>query len=314
MGICNSCRYCEAYCAVFVAMERRTAFERADMTALANLCHNCGECLYACQYAPPHPFAINVPRTLAEIRRDTYDTFAWPAPVAALLRGRSAAVSLALTLVLALVVWTLQATASAATIASADFYALLPHDTLVALFGTTGALVCVALAVGVRRFWRHSHSGLTGPLTFTHWRQAVSDAASLRNLHASGLDCVHGGEERRAPWRRWFHHLTFYGFVLCFLSTTVAALYHVAFGWVAPYAYASVPVVLGALGGAGLVIGPAGLWWLRTRRDPMAGDPSQEGFDSAFVTLLLLTAGTGLALLALRTSAAMPPLLALRSR
>ena len=75
MGICNSCRYCEAYCAVFVAMERRTAFERADMTALANLCHNCGECLYACQYAPPHPFAINVPRTLAEIRRDTYDTF-----------------------------------------------------------------------------------------------------------------------------------------------------------------------------------------------------------------------------------------------
>ena len=62
---------------------------------------------------------------------------------------------------------------------------------------------------------------------------------------------------------------------------------------------------------AQLVVGPAGLWWLRTRRDPMAGDPSQEGFDSAFVALLLLTAGTGLALLAVRTSTAMPPLLAL---
>ena len=69
--------------------------------------------------------------TLAEIRRDTYDTFAWPAPVAALLRGRNAAASMALALVLALAVWMLQSTADVATIAGADFYALIPHDTLV---------------------------------------------------------------------------------------------------------------------------------------------------------------------------------------
>ena len=61
MVICNACRYCEGYCAVFPAMERRLTFSEADMNYLSNLCHNCAECYYACQYAPPHEFAVNVP-------------------------------------------------------------------------------------------------------------------------------------------------------------------------------------------------------------------------------------------------------------
>ena len=65
MTVCNACRYCEQYCPVFPAMEERLTFAAADLNYLANLCHNCGECLYACQYAPPHEFGINVPRTLA---------------------------------------------------------------------------------------------------------------------------------------------------------------------------------------------------------------------------------------------------------
>ncbi|NDA51733.1 MAG: tricarballylate utilization protein TcuB, partial [Betaproteobacteria bacterium] len=40
MGICNSCRYCEGFCAVFPAMERRLDFNAVDMDYLANLCHN----------------------------------------------------------------------------------------------------------------------------------------------------------------------------------------------------------------------------------------------------------------------------------
>ena len=62
MGICNACRYCEGFCAVFPAMERRLTFNEADIHYLANLCHNCAECYYACQYAPPHEFAVNVPK------------------------------------------------------------------------------------------------------------------------------------------------------------------------------------------------------------------------------------------------------------
>src|SRR5262245_23561945 len=78
MTVCNACRYCEAYCAMFPAMENRMTFAKGDLTYLANLCHNCGECLYACQYAPPHEFGINVPRALAEIRLASYEEYAWP--------------------------------------------------------------------------------------------------------------------------------------------------------------------------------------------------------------------------------------------
>ena len=49
-------------------MTRRLEFGKADIHYLANLCHNCGACLHACQYAPPHEFAVNVPQAMAEVR------------------------------------------------------------------------------------------------------------------------------------------------------------------------------------------------------------------------------------------------------
>ena len=86
MSICNACRYCEGLCAVFPAMERRRIFADGDLDFLANLCHNCGACLYDCQYAPPHAFDVNVPRNFAELRRETYERYAWPAPLARAFR------------------------------------------------------------------------------------------------------------------------------------------------------------------------------------------------------------------------------------
>src|SRR5699024_5295265 len=68
LQVCNACRYCEGFCAMFPAMTQRLMFEKADVHYLANLCHNCGACLHACQYAPPHEFAINVPQVMAQVR------------------------------------------------------------------------------------------------------------------------------------------------------------------------------------------------------------------------------------------------------
>ena len=79
LQICNACRYCEGFCAVFPAMTRRLEFGKADVHFLANLCHNCGACLHACQYAPPHEFAVNVPQAMARVRGKTYADYAWPA-------------------------------------------------------------------------------------------------------------------------------------------------------------------------------------------------------------------------------------------
>ena len=42
LQICNACRYCEGFCAVFPAMTRRLEFSVTDVHYLANLCHNGG--------------------------------------------------------------------------------------------------------------------------------------------------------------------------------------------------------------------------------------------------------------------------------
>src|SRR5215218_7604695 len=78
MTICNACRYCEGFCAVFPAMELRTTFKANDLVYLSNLCHDCRACFYACQYAPPHAFNVNLPQALAAVRNDSYDDYSWP--------------------------------------------------------------------------------------------------------------------------------------------------------------------------------------------------------------------------------------------
>src|SRR3954469_5217241 len=85
--ICNACRYCEGYCAVFPAMERRLTFTAGDVRYLANLCHDCGECYTACQFAPPHEYAVNVPQTLAAVRSASWRDYAWPMGAGALFGG-----------------------------------------------------------------------------------------------------------------------------------------------------------------------------------------------------------------------------------
>ena len=87
MVICNACRYCEGFCAVFPAMELRRTFSEEDLVYLANLCHNCRGCYYACQYAPPHEFDVNVPKTFADLRLDTYQDFTWLAAWQVCSRG-----------------------------------------------------------------------------------------------------------------------------------------------------------------------------------------------------------------------------------
>ena len=308
MTVCNACRYCEQYCPVFPAMEECQTFAKVDLAYLANLCHNCGECLYACQYAPTHVFGINVPKTLAEIRLESYQDYAWPRALGVAFTRHNLLTGLGLAAVLSAIMALASRGALSQVDRSADFYAVLPHGMMVTLFGVVFLFALGAMAVGVARFVRDVRGQGSGQRWGQGWGQGWGQALTLRHLHASGADCV-SNEEQRSPWRRWLHHCTFYGFVLCFASTTVAAIYDNVFGWRAPYAYASLPVVLGTFGGMGLLVGSAGLWILRRRRDPALGDSAQHGLDESFLALLFLTTLTGLTLLFLRHEPVMPWLL-----
>jgi citrate/tricarballylate utilization protein len=317
LAVCNACRYCEGYCAVFPAMEKRRSFPPGDLRYLANLCHDCGECLYACQYAPPHEFAINVPRTFAQLRLESYETYAWPGFLSRAFRRNSAVTSLVLAAAMVGVIWLLTITTGnlEPPLAMADFYAILPHNVMVGLFGAVFGFALVALGVGLSRFRRDTRRpGFFGPGTpsplgpgLPAWR-ALRDALTLKNLHGHGADCTYGGEESRSSLRRWFHHCTFYGFALCFAATSVAAMYH-WLGWPAPYGYGSLPVILGTAGGFGLLIGPAGLYSIGRLRDPAAADSAHRNLEHGLIILLFLSSLTGLALLVFRETPAMAYLL-----
>jgi len=302
LTICNGCRYCEGFCAVFPAMTRRLSFGPADIHYMANLCHNCGACLHACQYAPPHEFAINVPRAMAQVRGKTYADYAWPAPLGRLYRQQGLTLSLALAAGLALFIWL----AAEAPVGASDFYAIFPHNFLVSLFAPVFLFAVLALALGVRRFWRDIGPATTGaPLSAPAAAEATHDALRLKYLDGGHGDGCHNEDDAFTHSRRRAHHLTFYGFMLCFAATSLGTVYHYALGWVAPYDLPSLPKVLGAVGGIMLCVGTASLLRLKLRRHPLHGDPAQAAMDLGFIALLFLTSATGLLLWALRGHAQM---------
>ena len=304
LQICNACRYCEGFCAVFPAMTRRLEFGKADINFLANLCHNCGACLHACQYAPPHEFGVNVPQAMAKVRLETYTEYAWPPALGALYKRNGLVLTMALAFGLALFLVLAAALNGALWGApQGGFYAIFPHNLMVALFAPIFLFAVLALGVGVRGFWR---AEAPGPASTTAAAEALHNVLALKYLDGGHGDGCNNEDDRFSHLRRRFHHLTFYGFMLCFAATSVATLYHYALGMPAPYGYASLPKLLGISGGISLMFGTAGLFWLNLRRHPLQQDIAQRPMDRGFIALLFLTAASGLALMLAKGSALLP--------
>jgi citrate/tricarballylate utilization protein len=297
MTICNACRYCEGYCAVFPAMEERTQFTPADLGYLANLCHNCGACLPACQYAPPHEFGVNVPQTLSQIRVASYQ-----------LPRRKTILMLGIASVGLLSIVLLESTAPAmlfARHAGGAFYDVISHDEMVRLFLFAGAWAFLGmLLVFGLRYGAFRGKRADARAILRGW----SDALRMVNLGGGGEGCIEENE-RPSQVRRVYHHLVFYGFLSCFLATIIAAFYDNVLGWRAPYPLASLPVIFGTLGGIALLIGCVGLFALLRERDAALSDKGERGRSIMLLIFLFATAATGLLLLVFRGTPAMGLLL-----
>ncbi len=255
MEVCNACRYCEGFCAVFPAMELRREFAEGDLNYLANLCHSCRGCYYACQYAPPHEFGINVPRVLAEVRAESYAKYAWPGPLATLYRRNGLVMALAMAAGVAgvlLLAMLLQRHAvlfaPQPVVPGQGFYNVVPYGVMVSVASVTFLFSMLALGIGFARFWTDT-GGKAMELTQGRplW-QAFRDAATLRYLGGGGQGC-NDRDESFSSQRRCWHHLMAYGFLLCFASTSTATVYDHVLGWAAPYSFWSLPVLLGTAGG-----------------------------------------------------------------
>lgn len=313
LRICNACRYCEGFCAVFPAMTRRLEFSPADLHYMANLCHNCGACLHACQYAPPHEFGVNIPQTLARVRAKTYQDYAWPPALGQLYQRNGLALSLALAAGLALFL-ILAAARHGQLLANpgANFYAIFPHNLLVGLFAPVFGFALLALGLGLRRFLRQITPATSGQASHAAAAAEATHAAlTLKYLDGGHGHGCHNADDAHTHWRRRFHHLTFYGFLLCFAATSVGTLYHYALNLPAPYDLPTLPKLLGAAGGLSLTLGTAGLWHLHRRRHPLHGDAAQKPMDLGFIALLFLTSTSGLLLWAARGTPALSLMLCL---
>ncbi len=308
LEVCNACRYCEGFCAVFPAVNLRREFSAGDVSYLANLCHGCRGCYYACQYAPPHEWGINVPRRLAQVRAQSYAEYAWPPRLARAFERNgvvvAGAVAAGIALLLLLTVGLVPDAAlyGAHPVAPGAFYQVIPLWMMQVVGLATFLFSLLALGMGARRFWRDA--GGRGKITMTSVAAALHDVATLKNLGGGGGGC-NDNSERFSMRRRRLHHAMMYGFLLCFAATCVGFFYDSFLGWAAPYPFFSVPVLLGSLGGIGLLVGTGGLFAMKLVDDPMPAARELLGAEVALLGLLFFAALTGLALLALRGTGAM---------
>ena len=219
--ICNACRYCEGYCSVFPALHRERAFADGDITQLANLCHNCRGCYYACQYTAPHEFDLNLPAALAEVRRDSWENMAWPQPVARAFHTHGGAIALAAVLGLALLFLAIRALGSAS---GAGFYAVLSHGAMVAIFLPAFVFPLLSIAFSLRRYWRHVGGAR---VRWSDVTSALAQVARMKELAAGhGDGCNFEDEDRFSHARRYAHQAIMYGFLLCFASTISGTVLH----------------------------------------------------------------------------------------
>ncbi len=304
--ICNACRYCEGYCDVFPAMFRERIFSDGDITQLANLCHNCRGCYYACQYTAPHEFDLNLPRALAEVRVESWDRYAWPAGFAAAFQRSGVAIGLALVAGIMALFLALRALAPTG---GEGFYAHLTHAAMVAIFLPAFLAPLVVVGIGLPRYWQEI-GGVR--VRMSDLRAAALNAGRLKNLSGGqGQGCNFEKGDRYSLARSHAHQAVFWGFLLCFGATTAGTVMHYVLGMEAPYGLFSLPKLLGIPGGILLVLGTGLLIWLKMKADPQLGAPRVWGGEMAFVLLLGLTGLTGLMLYAATGTALVPALLAL---
>jgi citrate/tricarballylate utilization protein len=175
------------------------------------------------------------------------------------------------------------------------------------VFGAAGLFAAAALLRGLRAFWSIS-GGKRQWLDVAAHKQAIRDVLILKYLDGGGDGCTYP-REQFSLIRRNFHHAVFYGFLLCLAATSVAFFYDHGLHWPAPYAFFSLPVMLGTAGGLALLAGTGGMLWLKAVMDTRPADPASTGMDMAFSTLLFLVSLSGLLLLLFRSTELMGLLL-----
>ena len=315
LRICAACMYCDGLCPVFPALTGKHEHSGAEKIYLANLCHNCRACWHDCQYAPPHPFAVNVPATLAALRRESYADHVWPGALGRGFRRPALGAGIFVGVALAVMLMVLAPHGSWAALHRArpgpgSFYAVAPLGLMIGLAGASAGWAVLSLVISTRRFWRAISGEARLRLSPRALMLAAADIVTLRHLDGGGPGCNETGP-RFSQRRRIFHQIMVAGFVLLFAATLAAAFFQHFLGVMPPFARMSLPVVLGVAGGVAVVVGAAGLLAIEAKPEREPSERGETRLNLVFLVMIEIVVLSGLALLLWRDTAAMGPLLAL---
>ncbi|MEM7198109.1 MAG: tricarballylate utilization 4Fe-4S protein TcuB [Pseudomonadota bacterium] len=304
--ICNACRYCEGYCAVFPALMRDTVFSHGAMTHLANLCHNCRGCYYACQYAPPHEFAVNLPGILARMRSVSWQELAWPRNFGRAFNQSGLLITVLCFLCISFIIFIAQMLGAQE---GEGFYAVMSHGVMISIFIPAFLLPFFSLGYSLHKYWQLVEGEFIRP---RHIAAAMRSALTMKNLDGGhGDGCNYEQEDRFGQARKYAHHMIFYGFMMCFASTISATFLHYVFDLPAPYPLFSIPKLFGVPGG--ILLGGGSLWYmyLKCLADKSLGDARAWSGEMAIVAILGIVAISGLLLYVWGNTSWMPALLSL---
>jgi citrate/tricarballylate utilization protein len=250
-----------------------------------------------------------VPKALSLLRAENYARYAWPQRAGKLFQNNPTWLSLITGLCLALLMYLSNASVSIdETTDSGNFYSIISHSVMVAFAGLTFACASIALVLGMRRYWQAITDKATPSFSLAALNKAVRAGLNLTHLSKHNQVGCPSDSEGPSPWKRYSHQLTLWGFLLCFVSTCTATAYHYLLGITAPYPYQSIPVLIGTLGGLMLLSGTSGFIYLKFNQR-RARQMGQLQLDLTLTTSLWLIALSGLLLLVLRETNAMPALL-----
>lgn len=305
LAVCNACRYCEGFCPAFKTLEKRRSFDQGDILYLANLCHDCRACYNACMYTPPHEFAVNFPKLMAEVRVHSYQRWSWPGTLG---RGfKEIGVANRLGFIAAFMVLVCAATAIPASrlfglnVGPGAFYRLVSYEVMVA---TALLLTFYGLAIWLRgalMSWSEmkESSVPSTAITLSAIIKGLRDAFILKHLDGGGPGCPYPGEISGSV-RRVYHSFVFWGFLSALVSTTLAFIYQDFLHRLPPYDVLSAPVVLGSIGGIAMLIGVAGLSWIKRKSNREPSSQKSYGMDYAFLITLGVVALSGMLTLLFR--------------
>jgi citrate/tricarballylate utilization protein len=312
--ICNACRYCEGLCPVFRAIETRRDFAKGDVFYLANLCHDCRACYYACMFTPPHEFAINIPQILSEARIESYKQWSWPGLLARAFKEPRITLLLAdlvvsLTVIAALL-WVSPRKLITPHTGPGAFYAIVPY---LAMVIPAVGLFFFGIAIwlrGAMREWSETSTVGSVHISGKALLEAIGAILSLKHLDGGGPGCTYP-EEKPSAARRLHHQFVFWGFLADFISTSLAFIYQDFLHQLPPYPLTSLPVIFGTIGGVLIVIGVAGFLAMKRKSDHAPAVERMYALDYTFLAILGLVALTGLLTLTLRATPALGSLLVL---